>query len=131
MLSSQPPKRVPLGAIMGAASVLPDSLSTPMPQGLETSSSDLLSPSKSAITSNRLSAVLSSQPPNRVPLGAMKGDERVPPPSLSMPRPHGLDTGISAIASPSKSPFLAGIVPLREEKPPYSTSAGAVPDSIC
>ena len=47
VLSSQPPKRVPLGAIMIAVIVVPVCLRMPMPQGLVTSSSAIPSPSKS------------------------------------------------------------------------------------
>src|SRR5262245_55510278 len=95
-----------------------------MPQGLDTNISTLLSPSKSPIRSYRLSAVFSSQPPNRVPFGAMIGDDSVLPESFSSPTPHGLETGISALPSPSKSPFFATIVFLREERR-YSTSPEA------
>jgi hypothetical protein len=53
--------------------------------------------------SKRLSAVLRSQPPKRVPFGAIIGDASVPPDNLRNPIPHGLLMGISAIPSPSKS----------------------------
>jgi hypothetical protein len=39
-----------------------------------------------------LSAVLSSQPPKRVPFGAIAGAERAFPESLRMPIPQGLVT---------------------------------------
>jgi hypothetical protein len=45
VLSSQPPKRVPFGCIIGAVIVFPDSLSMPIPQGLVTSTSETGPPS--------------------------------------------------------------------------------------
>ena len=69
MLKIQPPKRVPFCAITGTVKVVPSNSNTPMPQGLVTRNSALPSPSKSPAGPNLLSAVLSSQPPKRVPLG--------------------------------------------------------------
>ena len=69
-----------------------------MPQGLVTRISARPSPSKSPTGPNELSAVLSSQPPKRVPLGAIIGTVNVLPDSLSTPMPHGLVTRISALA---------------------------------
>jgi hypothetical protein len=109
VFSSHPPNRVPLGAIIGAFKVLPDSLRIPIPHGLVTKISVLRSPSKSANKSNRLSAVFSSHPPNRVPLGAIIGAFKVLPDSLRIPIPHGLVTKISARPSPSKSLLMPAI----------------------
>src|SRR3972149_6086060 len=103
VFSSHPPNLVPLGAIIGALSVVPDNLRIPMPHGLVTRISALPSPSKSATGPKRLSAVFSSHPPNLVPLGAIIGAFRVLPDNLRMPMPHGLVTRISARPSPSKS----------------------------
>ena len=90
VLSSQPPNRVPFGAIIERVKVAPDSLKMPMPHGLVTSISSRPSPSKSPTGPKRLSAVFSSQPPKRVPLGAIIGAASVPPDSLSTPMPQGL-----------------------------------------
>src|SRR6185503_13261617 len=100
VFNSHPPKRVPLGDIVGTVSVPPDSLSTPMPHGLVTRISAWPSPSKSPTGPNTLSAVLSSHPPNRVPFGAIIGAASLAPDCARMPRPHGLVTTISVRPSP-------------------------------
>src|SRR5262245_17525347 len=90
VLSRQPPKRVPLGCIVGAVRVPPDNFNSPIPHGLVTRISTLPSPSKSPHRPKELSVVLIRQPPKLVPLGAIIGTENVPPVSLKMPIPHGL-----------------------------------------
>src|SRR5436190_24004576 len=92
---------------MSGVIVPPDCCSTPIPHGLATKISRRPSPSRSAVSSNLLSALLSSHPPNREPLAAIIGDVRVEPETLRRPRPHGLDTGISLLPSPSKNDFVA------------------------
>src|SRR5215210_2627177 len=127
VLSSQPPKRVPFGAIVGTVNVPPDSLSTPTPHGLDTRISARPSPSKSPTGPKELSAVLSSQPPNRVPFGAIMTALSVPPESFSTPIPHGLVTRISAAPSPSKSPTgpneLSAVL---SSQPPNRVPLGAI-----
>src|SRR3990172_3680017 len=110
VFSSHPPNLVPLGAIIGALSVVPDNLRIPIPHGLVTRISALPSPSKSATGPKRLSAVFSSHPPNLVPLGAIIGAFSVLPASLRIPIPHGLVTEISARPSPSKSLLIPDII---------------------
>src|SRR3990172_91695 len=110
VFSSHPPNLVPLGAIIGAFSVLPACLRIPMPHGLVTRISALPSPSKSATGPKRLSAVFSSHPPNLVPFGAIIGAFSVLPASLRIPIPHGLVTEISARPSPSKSLLIPDII---------------------
>ena len=73
VFSSQPPKRVPLGCIIGTVNVFPLSFRMPMPHGLVTRISLWWSPSKSPAGPNELSAVFSSHPPKRVPFGAIIG----------------------------------------------------------
>jgi len=75
-----------------------------MPQGLVTSTSACPPPSRSASGPIWLSAVLSSQPPNLVPLGAITGLASVLPDCSRIPMPQGLVTSISARPSPPVSP---------------------------
>src|SRR4051812_3682196 len=84
--------------------VAPDCFSRPAPHGLVTTISTAPSLSKSPAGPNVLSAVLSSQPPKRVPFGAIIGTVKVPPDSFITPIPQGLETRISVRPSPSKSP---------------------------
>src|SRR5215210_725726 len=127
VLSSQPPKRVPFGAIIGTVNVPPDSLSTPTPHGLDTRISACPSPSKSPTGPNVLSPVLSSQPPKRVPLGAIMRTLSVPPESFSTPIPHGLVTRISAAPSPSKCPTGPNeFSPVFSSQPPNRVPFGAI-----
>src|SRR5437763_515624 len=93
----------------GAVRAPPEYLRIPMPQGLLITISSLRSPSMSPVQPNRLSAVLRSHPPKRVPLAAIMGAVSVEPDSLSIPSPHGLETGISLLPSPSKSPYRRAI----------------------
>src|SRR5262245_23127083 len=138
VLSSQPPKRVPLGCIIGAVSVEPDSFSRPIPHGEVTRISARPSPSKSPTGPNVLSAVLSSQPPKRVPFGAIIGTLIVEPDSLNMPMPHGLDTRISSWPSPSKSPagpnvLSPGLSSQTPKRVPFGAIIGTLivaPDSL-
>ena len=88
--SAQPPKSVPFGLSISRQKVLPLRLRIPIPQGLRTTISSLPSASKSPTGPKRLSAVLRSQPSNRVPLGLSAGVEIVPPSMLKMPMPQGL-----------------------------------------
>src|SRR5207244_1702359 len=127
VLGSQPPKRVPFGAIIGTVNGPPDSLSTPTPHGLDTRIAAWPSPSKSPTGPNELSPVLSSQPPKRVPFGAIIGTANVPPDSLSTPTPQGLDTRISAWPSPSKSPTGPNeLSPVLSSQPPKRVPLGAI-----
>src|SRR3954471_23000134 len=127
VLSSQPPKRVPFGCIMGAVSVAPDSFSSPMPHGLVTRISARPSPSKSPAGRNELSAVLSSQPPKRVPFGAIIDMLNVEPLSFMIPMPHGLDTRISARPSSSKSPTGPNVLSaVLSSQPPKRVPFGAI-----
>src|SRR5215210_5914727 len=127
VFSSQPPKRVPFGAIVGTVNVPPDSLSTPTPHGLETRISARPSPSKSPTGPKLLSAVLSSQPPKRVPFGAIMRTLSVPPESFRTPIPHGLVTRISAAPSPSKSPTGPNeLSPVFSSQPPNRVPFGAI-----
>jgi hypothetical protein len=80
-----------------------------MPHGLLTKISSRPSPSKSPSASNRLSPVLSSQPPKRVPFCAITGAASVFPDHCRMPMPHGLLTKTSERRSPSKSASLTAI----------------------
>ena len=79
VFSSQPPKRVPLAAMTTGVKLPPSLRSSAMPHGLVTSISARPSPSKSPIRSKRLSPLLSSQPPKRVPFAAITGEVSVLP----------------------------------------------------
>ena len=92
VLSNQPSKRVPLRLIRGLRKVEPWTLRIPMPQGLVTRISWRPSPSKSPTGPNRLSPVLSNQPPKRVPLGLISGLVKVLPENRKTPMPQGLVT---------------------------------------
>src|SRR5215210_6442119 len=119
VFSSQPPKRVPFGAIVGTVNVPSESFSTPIPHGLVTRISAAPSPSKSPTGPNELSPVFSPQPPNRVPFGAIIGAPMLAPTCSSTPRPHGLVTSSSARPSPSYS--AAGpnaLSPVLSSQPP-------------
>ena len=92
MLSSQPPKRVPFGAITGTLNEPADSLNTPMPQGLSPGSPRGHRHPSRRPDRRRCRQVLSSQPPKRVPLGAIIIALSVLPVSFKTPMPQGLVT---------------------------------------
>ncbi len=81
-----------------------DHARTPIPQGLVIRSSSRRSPSRSAAAHIRLSNVLRSHPPKRVPLGDIVSGVRLLPDRLSRPNPHGLAITNSSRPSRSKSP---------------------------
>ena len=80
----------------------------PIPQGLDMKISASPSPSKSASGPTSLSAVFSSHPPNRVPLGESVRPAIVFPTCSRMPIPQGLVTTISAHPSLLTSPTCVG-----------------------
>ena len=99
----------------------------PIPQGLVTSSSTRPSPSKSAAIRKKLSRVLSSQPPNLVPFGAIMSGRKVFPCICRIPTPHGLETKISSRPSPSKSPTGPNrLSPVCRFQPPNRVPFGAI-----